>query len=59
MLYQLAIGVSGLVLLTLLYVVFQELAKRMRAMRGECQLDSIRCLGCLATGRCRAQGPRS
>jgi hypothetical protein len=59
MLYQLAIGVSGLVLLTLLYVVFQELAKRMRAMRGECQLDSIRCLGCLASGHCRAKAPKA
>jgi hypothetical protein len=59
MLYQAIIAVAGLVILALFYVVFQELANRMRAMRGECRLDSIRCLGCLATGRCRAQGPRS
>ena len=52
---QLLIGIAGLVFLASAYVALQELANRRRALNGECRMDSIRCLGCLATGRCRAQ----
>jgi hypothetical protein len=53
---QLLVGVGGLVLFALLFGAFQALANRARALGGECRMDSIRCLGCLATGKCRSQG---
>jgi len=52
---QWLIGVGGLVLFALVFGAFQALANRARALGGECRMDSIRCLGCLATGKCRAQ----
>lgn len=52
---KLLIGVGGMVFLATLFVAFQELANRRRMLGGECRMDSVRCLGCLATGRCRAQ----
>ena len=52
MLYQIAIAVGGMIVLVLLFVIFHQLADRMRALNGECRMDSLRCLGCLATGRC-------
>jgi hypothetical protein len=52
---QLLIGVGGLVFLATAYAALQELANRRRLLNGECRMDSIRCLGCMATGRCRAR----
>lgn len=52
---QLLVGAGGLVLFALVFGAFQALANRARVLGGECRMDSIRCLGCLATGKCRAQ----
>lgn len=52
---KLLIGVGGMVFLATLFVGFQELANRRRMLGGECRMDSVRCLGCLATGRCRGR----
>ena len=51
---QVLIGVGGFMLLALVFVLAQVISARMRAMAGDCKFDSVRCLGCLATGRCRA-----
>ncbi len=53
---QLLIGVGGLVFLALLFALFRQVGNRARALAGDCSMDSLRCLGCLATGRCRAKG---
>lgn len=55
---QLLIGVGGLVLFALLFGAFHAVTNRVREMGGECRMDGIRCLGCLATGRCKALGTR-
>lgn len=52
---QLLIGIGGLVFLATSYAALQELANRRRLLNGDCRMDSIRCLGCMATGRCRAK----
>ncbi len=51
---QLLIGVGGMVVLALVFAVAQQAASRARALQGDCRMDSLRCLGCLATGRCKA-----
>lgn len=53
---QLLLGAGGVVVFALLFATFHVLANRARVLSGECRLDSIRCLGCLATGRCGAEG---
>ncbi len=55
MFYQIGIAVGGMVTLVSLFVIFQLLADRMRALNGECRLNTLRCLGCLASGRCRQE----
>ena len=56
---QLLIGIGGLVFLATAYAGLHELANRRRVLGGECRMDSIRCLGCLATGRCHSQERRA
>ncbi len=56
MLYNLMVAVGGMITLVTLFAVFHLLAERKRALDGECSLNSFRCLGCLATGRCRQEG---
>lgn len=53
---KLLIGVGGMVVLALVFAVAQQAAARARALGGDCRMDSLRCLACLATGRCRATG---
>jgi hypothetical protein len=55
MIVRYVIGAGVLVVLVLLWVAFQEIGNRMRALHGECRMDSLRCLGCMASGRCKAQ----
>ena len=56
MLYNLMVAIGGMIILVSLFVVFHLLAERMRALDGECSQNSFRCLGCLASGRCRQEG---
>ena len=57
--YQLTIGIGGMVLLVLVWVTFNLLAERMRTVQGtgeeRCRLDSIKCLGCYVTGKCKSK----
>ena len=55
---QMLIGVGGFMLLAVVFGLAQVISARMRAMAGDCRFDSVRCLGCLATGRCRAMEQR-
>lgn len=55
MFYQTVTAVGGMIALVSLFFIFHLLAERMRALDGECSLNSFRCLGCLASGRCRRE----
>lgn len=52
MLYQLMIGVGGFVVLALLLGLVELLRRRYRLLSEGCAVDSVRCLGCIALGRC-------
>lgn len=56
MLYQVGIAVGGMIVLVLLFVIGHQLAERRRALDPDCKMNSLRCLGCLASGRCRQEG---
>ncbi len=55
MFYQTVTAVGGMIALVSLFFIFQLLAERMRALDGECHMNGFRCLGCLASGRCRQE----
>jgi len=55
MLYQLVIGVGGFVVLALLLGIADLARRRWRSLHERCEVDSIRCLGCIALGRCGKQ----
>ena len=58
MLYELAVAVGGMVLLVLLWAAFDAMGRRARSVQGEgeerCRMDSVKCLGCYLTGRCKS-----
>jgi hypothetical protein len=50
--YQLIIGAGGFAVLALLLGVVELVRRRHRLLDEGCDVDSIRCLGCMALGRC-------
>jgi hypothetical protein len=59
MLYNLIIAVGGMVALMGLYVLFDLLATRVRAVQadteGDCSITSYKCLGCYVSGTCKSK----
>ncbi len=58
MLYRIVFAVGAMALLVLAFGAFHVLAARVRAVHegrpGDCPGDSVRCLGCYVSGRCKS-----
>lgn len=59
MFYNLIVAVGGMFILATVWVTFNLLAERMRAVHddanGQCEMNSLRCLGCYVSGKCQSK----
>ena len=59
MFYNLLVAIGGMFILVTIWVIFNFLAERMRAVHGEasgqCEINGLRCLGCYVSGKCKAK----
>ncbi len=59
MFYNLFVAIGGMIALVTIWVTFNLLGERMRAVHGDtegqCEMNSFKCLGCYVTGKCKSK----